>query len=255
MTPENFTDHVYWQLEAHEHEDDLPTTIERTHTLICDAARRQLVSDVPLACFLSGGLDSSILSMLAAKDYAARGETLHTWSVDYRDNDKYFTKSIFQPNSDDSYIDQMVDFLGTHHHRVVLEPEALCAALLPATDARALPGMADVDSSCCCSVRPSSAAEPPFACPASAPTSYSAAIRGTTVKKFCLKIRFRGHGRSVCVWVCSHRMPLETAEKFVRQHYRDTCDRAPKLSSDDKKAARMREMFVLNLDWFMASPA
>ena len=82
--------------------------------------------------------------MLAAKDYAARGETLHTWSVDYRDNDKYFTKSIFQPNSDDSYIDQMVDFLGTHHHRVVLEPEALCAALLPATDARALPGMADV---------------------------------------------------------------------------------------------------------------
>ena len=146
MTPESFTDHVYWQLEAHEHEDDLPTTIERTHTLICDAARRQLVSDVPLRV-LSGGLDSSILSMLAAKDYAARGETLHTWSVDYRDNDKYFTKSIFQPNSDDSYIDQMVDFLGTHHHRVVLEPEALCAALLPATDARALPGMADVDSS------------------------------------------------------------------------------------------------------------
>ena len=124
LTPESFTDHTYWRLEAHEHEDDLPTTIERTHTLICDAARRQLVSDVPLACFLSGGLDSSILSMLAAKDYAARGETLHTWSVDYRDNDKYFTKSIFQPNSDDSYIDQMVDFLGTHHHRVVLEPDA-----------------------------------------------------------------------------------------------------------------------------------
>ena len=49
LTPENFTDHVYWQLEAREHEDDLPTTIERTHTLICDAARRQLVSDVPLA--------------------------------------------------------------------------------------------------------------------------------------------------------------------------------------------------------------
>ena len=253
LTPENFTDHVYWQLEAHEHEDDLPTTIERTHTLICDAARRQLVSDVPLACFLSGGLDSSILSMLAAKDYAARGETLHTWSVDYRDNDKYFTKSIFQPNSDDSYIDQMVDFLGTHHHRVVLEPEALCAALLPATDARALPGMADVDSSL---------------------LLFCAAVKrgGTTVclSGECADELFGGypwyHREEILFedtfpWSRSVGLRLglltpdavRNGEEFVRQHYRDTCNRAPKLSSDDKKAARMREMFVLNLDWFMAT--
>ena len=253
LTPENFTDHVYWQLEAHEHEDDLQTTIERTHELICDAAQRQLVSDVPLACFLSGGLDSSILSMLAAKDYAARGETLHTWSVDYRDNDKYFTKSIFQPNSDDSYIDQMVDFLGTHHHRVVLEPEALCAALLPATDARALPGMADVDSSL---------------------LLFCAAVKrgGTTVclSGECADELFGGypwyHREEILFedtfpWARSVGLRLgllspdavRNGEEFVRQHYRDTCDRAPKLSSDDKKAARMREMFVLNLDWFMAT--
>lgn len=253
LTPENFTDHVYWQLEAHEHEDDLPTTIERTHTLICDAARRQLVSDVPLACFLSGGLDSSILSMLAAKDYAARGETLHTWSVDYRDNDKYFTKSIFQPNSDDSYIDQMVDFLGTHHHRVVLEPEALCAALLPATDARALPGMADVDSSL---------------------LLFCAAVKrgGTTVclSGECADELFGGypwyHREEILFedtfpWSRSVGLRLglltpdavRNGEEFVRQHYCDTCARAPRLPSDDKKAARMREMFVLNLDWFMAT--
>ena len=253
LTPEAFTDHTYWKLEAHEHEDDLPTTIERTHTLICDAARRQLVSDVPLACFLSGGLDSSILSMLTAKDYAARGETLHTWSVDYRDNDKYFTKSIFQPNSDDSYIDQMVDFLGTHHHRVVLEPEALCAALLPATDARALPGMADVDSSL---------------------LLFCAAVKrgGTTVclSGECADELFGGypwyHREEILFedtfpWSRSVGLRLglltpdavRNGEEFVRQHYRDTCDRAPKLSSDDKKAARMRGMFVLNLDWFMAT--
>lgn len=253
LTPENFTDHTYWKLEAHEHEDDLPTTIERTHTLICDAARRQLVSDVPLACFLSGGLDSSILSMLAAKDYAARGETLHTWSVDYRDNDKYFTKSIFQPNSDDSYIDQMVDFLGTHHHRVVLEPEALCAALLPATDARALPGMADVDSSL---------------------LLFCAAVKrgGTTVclSGECADELFGGYPwyhreeilfENTFPWSRSVGLRLglltpdavRNGEEFVRQHYRDTCARAPRLPSDNKKAARMREMFVLNLDWFMAT--
>ena len=76
LTPEGYADRTYWKLEAHAHPDDLQTTIARTHELICDAAQRQLVSDVPLACFLSGGLDSSILSMLAAKTYAARGETL-----------------------------------------------------------------------------------------------------------------------------------------------------------------------------------
>ena len=245
--------HRYWKLHAAPHTDSPADTIERTHQLVTDAVERQLVSDVPLACFLSGGLDSSILSMLAAKDYAARGETLHTWSVDYRDNDKYFTKSIFQPNSDDSYIDQMVDFLGTHHHRVVLEPEALCAALLPATDARALPGMADVDSSL---------------------LLFCAAVKrgGTTVclSGECADELFGGypwyHREEILFedtfpWSRSVGLRLglltpdavRNGEEFVRQHYRDTCDRAPKLSSDDKKAARMREMFVLNLDWFMAT--
>ena len=147
----------------------------------------------------------------------------------------------------------MVDFLGTHHHRVVLEPEALCAALLPATDARALPGMADVDSSL---------------------LLFCAAVKrgGTTVclSGECADELFGGypwyHREEILFedtfpWSRSVGLRLglltpdavRNGEEFVRQHYRDTCDRAPKLSSDDKKAARMREMFVLNLDWFMAT--
>ena len=250
---DRLTLHTYWQLTDHDHPDDFAATTRKVRDLVTDAIERQLVSDVPVVTFLSGGLDSSILSMLAAKDYAARGETLHTWSVDYRDNDKYFTKSIFQPNSDDSYIDQMVDFLGTHHHRVVLEPEALCAALLPATDARALPGMADVDSSLllfCATVKRG----------------------GTTVclSGECADELFGGypwyHREEILFedtfpWSRSVGLRLglltpdavRNGEEFVRQHYRDTCARAPRLPSDDKKAARMREMFVLNLDWFMAT--
>ncbi|HIY54016.1 MAG TPA: asparagine synthase (glutamine-hydrolyzing) [Candidatus Agathobaculum merdavium] len=253
LTPEGFSDHTYWQLEAHEHTDDLETTIARTHELICDAARRQLVSDVPLACFLSGGLDSSILSMLAAKEYAARGETLHTWSVDYRDNDKYFTKNSFQPTSDDTYIQMMVEALGTHHHNVVIEPDSLCAALLPATDARDLPGMADVDSSL---------------------LLFCAAVKngGTTVclSGECADELFGGypwyHREEILFedtfpWSRSVDLRLgllapgvvKDGAEFVREHYLATCRRAPKLPSDSKKDARMREMFVLNLDWFMAT--
>ncbi|WOC75751.1 asparagine synthase (glutamine-hydrolyzing) [Intestinibacillus sp. NTUH-41-i26] len=253
LTPEHYTDAAYWKLEAHEHPDDLEATIERTRELICDAAQRQLVSDVPLACFLSGGLDSSILSMLAARDYAARGETLHTWSVDYRDNDKYFTKSSFQPNSDNAYIKMMADALHTAHHNVVIEPEALCAALLPATDARDLPGMADVDSSLllfCAEVKKG----------------------GTTVclSGECADELFGGypwyHREEILFedtfpWSRSVGLRLgllapdvvRDGAAFVREHYLSTCRRAEKLPSDSKKDARMREMFVLNLDWFMAT--
>src|SRR5699024_11159585 len=78
--------HTYWKLTARPHPDSLAQTIAHTRALIEDAAKRQLVSDVPLATFLSGGLDSSILSMLASRTLRARGETLHTFSVDYRDN-------------------------------------------------------------------------------------------------------------------------------------------------------------------------
>ena len=252
LTPERYTDQAYWKLAAHEHEDDLPTTITRTHELICDAAKRQLVSDVPLSCFLSGGLDSSILSMLAAKDYAARGETLHTWSVDYRDNDKYFTKSNFQPNSDNSYIEMMVEALSTDHRNIVIEPDALCAALLPATDARDLPGMADVDSSL---------------------LLFCAAVKkGATVclSGECADELFGGypwyHREDILFedtfpWSRSVDLRLSLlapgvvrdGAAFVRSHYHATCQRAEKLPSDSAKDARMREMFVLNLDWFMAT--
>ena len=229
-----------------------PLFFARTHELICDAAQRQLVSDVPLSCFLSGGLDSSILSMLAARDYAARGETLRTWSVDYRDNDKYFTKSNFQPNSDNEYIQLMVDALHTDHRNIVIEPDALCAALLPATDARDLPGMADVDSSL---------------------LLFCAAVKkGATVclSGECADELFGGypwyHREEILFedafpWSRSVDLRLsllapgvvQHGAEFVRAHYLDTCRRAQKLPSDSKKDARMREMFVLNLDWFMAT--
>lgn len=253
LTPEGYTDRAYWELEAREHTDDLEQTIERTHELICDAARRQLVSDVPLACFLSGGLDSSILSMLAAKEYAARGETLHTWSVDYRDNDKYFTKNSFQPSGDNEFIQMMVDALGTRHHNVVIEPDTLCAALLAATDARDLPGMADVDSSL---------------------LLFCAAVKngGTTVclSGECADELFGGypwyHREEILFedtfpWSRSVDLRLgllapgvvKDGAEFVREHYLATCRRAPKLPGESAKDARMREMFVLNLDWFMAT--
>ncbi|MDO4174510.1 MAG: asparagine synthase (glutamine-hydrolyzing) [Eubacteriales bacterium] len=139
--------HPYWTLQDREHTDNTEETIQTVRELVRDAVERQLVSDVPLCTFLSGGLDSSIISAIAAQHYREQGKQLHTVSVTYRDNDKYFKKSHFQPNSDDSFIQQMNDAIGAENHLIVIDTPQLVQALFEAVEARDLPGMADVDAS------------------------------------------------------------------------------------------------------------
>jgi len=139
--------HPYWRLIDREHTETFDQTAEHTRELVIDAIRRQMVSDVPIGTFLSGGLDSSIISAVCAAVCADRGEQLNTFSVDYENNDDYFQPEKFQPTSDSSFIKQMVDYLGTTHHYTVLNSKELMDNLENATVARDLPGMADVDIS------------------------------------------------------------------------------------------------------------
>ena len=68
----------YWSLKSEEHKDSYSDTIDRVRSLVCDTVRRQLISDVPVATFLSGGLDSSVITAIGAREMAARGEQLST---------------------------------------------------------------------------------------------------------------------------------------------------------------------------------
>lgn len=137
----------YWACEDAPHTDSFEQTAEKVRWLVLDAIERQLVSDVPLCAFLSGGLDSSLLSAVAARRMKEMGRELTTFSVDYEDNDRYFTAGHFQPESDNRYIELMNRELGVSHQTVVLKTEDVAAALMEAVRARDLPGMADVDSS------------------------------------------------------------------------------------------------------------
>ena len=133
----------YWMLRDREHAEDFDTTVDHVRYLVTDAIRRQMISDVPIGCFLSGGLDSSIISAVCS----AERPGLDTFSVDYQDNDRYFVAGKFQPNADGEYIRLMADTLQSRHHWTVLKPEDLTAQIESATMARDLPGMADVDFS------------------------------------------------------------------------------------------------------------
>lgn len=137
----------YWRVADREHRDSFEDTVANVGSLVRDAVRRQLVSDVPICTFLSGGLDSSIITAIAADEAAMRGERLKTFSVFYKDNEKYFKASRFQPNSDSDYIDLVCSHLGCDNVPVTIDTPELVSALFEAVDARDLPGMADVDSS------------------------------------------------------------------------------------------------------------
>lgn len=138
----------YWKLTSKPHTDNFDITCQKLHYLLTDAISRQLVSDVPLCTFLSGGLDSSIITKFAG-EYRKQNELspIHTYSVDYVDNDKNFVKSDFQPNSDNYYINLMTDNSYSINQKVMLDTPELANALEEAMIARDMPGMADVDSS------------------------------------------------------------------------------------------------------------
>lgn len=134
----------YWKLTDGPHTESFEETAEHVRWLVQDAIRRQLVSDVPVGFFLSGGLDSSLICSVAAKEFDS---PLMTWSVDYDRNREFFQPGKFQPNTDSDYLGPMEQFLGAKGHRVILSAEQLDGVLEEATQARDLPGMADVDFS------------------------------------------------------------------------------------------------------------
>ena len=137
----------YWHLTDREHVQSFEETSDHVRELVLDSIRRQMVSDVPIGTFLSGGLDSSIISAVCAREMEDGGKVLDTFSVDYLNNDQYFVSGKFQPESDGTYISLMHRTLRSRHHWTMLTTVELLEELGSATCARDLPGMADVDFS------------------------------------------------------------------------------------------------------------
>jgi asparagine synthase (glutamine-hydrolysing) len=97
--------------------------------LIRRAVERQLVADVPLGVFLSGGIDSSIVARAAVE---VSGRRVATFSIGFED-----------PSFDESrYFDEVARAVGTDHHSEILGPRAMLD-LLPLTPHVACEPLAD----------------------------------------------------------------------------------------------------------------
>ena len=242
----------YWKLTDREHRDSFEETVEQVRFLVTDAIKRQMVSDVPIGTFLSGGLDSSLISAVCASELERRGQRLHTFSLDFAENDKYFIPDRFQPNSDGHFIRLMEMTLNTQPHWTVLTPDELVEAMEDATVARDLPGMADVDFSLlafCGQIRKEVKVALSGECAdeifGGYPWYRDPQIREMAGFPWAQNTR---HRASFLHPEITDRID---PEEYIHDRYEETisqCDILPGTSAEEK---RMKEMVNLNQRWFM----
>ena len=245
---------AYWQLESRPHEEDYEDTVARVRDLVAGAVRRQLVSDVPLCTFLSGGLDSSVITAVAAQTYQEQGRpALSTYSFDYTDNQKYFQPSVFQPDGDWPWVARMAEEFHTDHRVLTCDIPTLAQLLDEAVFAKDLPGMADVDSSLLYFCR-------------QVAQRHTVALSGE-----CADEVFGGYPwfeREELLWadtfpwcrdlsarsgVFSPVWNRLQVEDYIQEQYRRWVKATPTLPGESPLEERRRQVGWLNLHWFMAT--
>lgn len=247
-----YSERPYWTLEARPHTDSYRETVEKTAFLVRDAIRRQMVSDVPVCSFLSGGLDSSIITAAASEYLAAKGGTLNTFSFDFTGNSQFFQANSFQPTRDRPYVDALLSLLPVRHTYLECDAESLADLLYDAVRAKDLPGMTDIDASLM------------FFC-ALVKKHNKVALTGE-----CADEIFGGYpwfyreellGADGFPW--SHDMAARTcllrddvAAKldlagYARARYEDALKGVPALPGENSEESRRREVSCLNIRWFM----
>jgi len=239
---------LYWKLEDRPFSDSFDLCAEKTRFLVEDSIRRQVVSDVPIGTFLSGGLDSSIISAVAARELGS----VSTFSVDYRDNAKYFRSTKFQPDADNHYIGIMEQAIGAERHHIVLNTGELVSALFEAAEARDLPGMADVDSSMLLlsrAVRQDATVILSGECAdeifGGYPWYRDPEVRAVNGFPWAQNTDYRAS------FLLPELLEWQDPGEFVQRRYRETLETADLLPDLSPLERRMREMMVLNLRWFM----
>lgn len=244
---------AYWKLESRPHEDSFTKTVSKVRYLLEDAVKRQLVSDVPLCTLLSGGLDSSAITAIAAINQQQNGGgSLETFSVDYIDNEKFFISDSFQPDEDGPWAKKVAAYYATNHHEIRLETAELAAMLPAALSARDLPGMTDVDTSLYLfsrEIRKLATVGLSGECADEVFGGYPWFYRQDMIQATTFPWAVCSENR--LSWLKAEVVRAIRAEEYLASRYSDAVAETPRLTGEDVEAARMREIFYLSLTRFM----
>ncbi len=251
-SPDGFRLECYWKLESHPHEDSYEETVEKTSFLIQDSIKRQMISNAPICTFLSGGVDSSIVSAVCAGELKKKGEQLTTFSFDFVNNDKYFKANSFQPSLDRPFVDRMVEFLGSDHHYLECDNVTQADKLYDSVKAHDLPAMGDIDSSMlhfCSLVKDYSKVALTGECADEVFGGYPWFHKEECFKANTFPWTMDLEARKILLK--DDFLDYLGMDEYVKKTYETSVAETPKLPGDSKTEARRREIAWLNLRWFM----
>ncbi|HZG03042.1 MAG TPA: asparagine synthase (glutamine-hydrolyzing) [Streptomyces sp.] len=250
------TTRTYWELEARPHTDGLDATIAHVRELLEDIVERQLIADVKVGTLLSGGLDSSAITALAAKVLRDQGseERIKAFSIDFRDNEETFKGNGIWMDPDTPYAIDVARHCGAEHIVVELEnndvlDEDVRRRVLLAQDLPISTGDMEHSLYHLCK-----ALKERVTVALSGETSDELfggynwffdeeAVKGDTFPWYDAWRRLGGLAaiKEIGLW---DRLGLE---EYVKQRYAEALAEVPRLEGESASEARMRELSYLNI--------
>ncbi|HEY6543033.1 MAG TPA: asparagine synthase (glutamine-hydrolyzing) [Ktedonobacteraceae bacterium] len=246
----------YWSLRSAPHTDDLPTSVEYIRSLLEDTVKRQLISDVPIVTLLSGGLDSSGLTAMAAREFQREGKELHTYSIDFVDSAQHFQSTPLHPSLDAPWVKRVSEYVGSQHHTITVDTPALVESLLVPLYAHDYPTAGQLTSSLYLLFHAMKQDATVALSGESADEVFGgypwfhneAALNGQTYPWMAALV---GRMDSAMSWLAPDLVQKAQPAQYIAQQYRQAITEVPRLEGEDALEARRREMFYLNQTRFL----
>lgn len=242
-------DYTYYELKAKDFKLSYEETVRTVRALMDQAIHRQMVSDVGISCFLSGGLDSSIISTVMAEEK----KNLDTFSIDYQDNIKDFVPNKYEISSDRDFTKLVSAAIGSQQHNVVIDNQCLVEGLQRVVELKDAPGMTDIDSSMLYLAKriadthkvgmSGECADEIFG---GYPWFYQKEKKLNTFPW----IRNLDDREEFLTEKWRHKLELK---KYVQREYQKAKAEAPLCSSDTKTTIHDRQMSYINMKYFMTN--
>ena len=242
----------YWALKSEHHTDSYAQTVDKVSYLVRDAITRQMVSDVPVCSFLSGGIDSSIVTSVAANYLKDQGGKFNTFSFDFKENGKHFQANAFQPQQDRPFVDKMLRLFDVNHTYLECDEACLVDLLSESLRAKDLPGMADIDTSLlyfCSLVKKHNKVALTGECADEIFGGYPWFYR-----EDLLNLDTFPWSRDITMRTALLRdefIKELSIEEYIRARYEATLKEVPQLFGENKQQRKRREIAYLNVKWFM----